>query len=246
MMIQEKFFDCDVEKAPLLQASSPRLMKYSDIPSTIETTDAVIPGDPLFNYLLESESNNHERFRDHSMRYFGMCIRVYSGVAWCVEDGRGFVAFEEHYKSRNGTEKILYGVSGIVSIIMQSLKSREKRKRGAELKKKMQNLLDTTLGKDKLKQMVELTTIAVHPKLQGKGYGTQLGKVVSAVADSKGRECFLFSSNVKANTVFYNNLRYEIIDTFTLGEDNPKWDKEPVTIALMVRKPSDGTGAFRH
>ncbi|KAI0796889.1 hypothetical protein C8Q75DRAFT_215845 [Abortiporus biennis] len=131
-----------------------------------------------------------------------------------------------------------------LSVLLQSLRSREQKKRVAEVSQKMKNSIETTLGKDRVKEMVELSTIGVYPELQGKGYGTQLAKVVSAVADAQGRECFLLSSNVKVNTVFYNNLGYETVDIFLLGEDNPKWDKEPVPVALMVRPSFQGRNKY--
>ncbi|KAI0796892.1 hypothetical protein C8Q75DRAFT_729728 [Abortiporus biennis] len=103
-------------------------------------------------------------------------------------------------------------------------------KRLAEFKDKTNDIIMSNLGQERAKEMIELSGIAVHPDLQGIGYGTQLGQV----ADSQGRESFVISSNEAANTAFYKYLGYETIATYTVGESNPAWKKPPVHLALIT------------
>ena len=51
-------------------------------------------------------------------------------------------------------------------------------------------------------------------------------------ADLKGRETFLFSSTPD-NIPFYESFGFEVIGEIKLGEDNPKWKKDPVPLPLV-------------
>lgn len=44
---------------------------------------------------------------------------------------------------------------------------------------------------------------------------------------------YLVSSNVKANTKFYNSLGFKAIAEMQLGDENPTWKKPPIVIAVV-------------
>ena len=55
-------------------------------------------------------------------------------------------------------------------------------------------------------------------------------------ADAEGRAVVLGSSNVAANTAFYNSMGYFTVDTFLLGEDDPTWDEPPFPFDVVSGK----------
>ncbi|KAH8107645.1 hypothetical protein BXZ70DRAFT_1606 [Cristinia sonorae] len=112
----------------------------------------------------------------------------------------------------------------------------EQNRRSAEFSRKMRPALEEALG-DRLASCISLDFLATLPDKQGHGYGSALCNIVTAEADARNMETFLISSNVAANTVFYNQFGFFTEKTFFLGEDDPTWKKDPVPIAIMVRGP---------
>ena len=55
----------------------------------------------------------------------------------------------------------------------------------------------------------------------------------SAQVDERGLACYLLSSDVEANTAFYNRVGYRTVKTFYLGDNNPSWNEAPVPVALV-------------
>ena len=47
------------------------------------------------------------------------------------------------------------------------------------------------------------------------------------------RGAWLSSSNVEANTRFYNALGFHTVATIFAGDSNPTWQEEPVPIAIV-------------
>ena len=44
---------------------------------------------------------------------------------------------------------------------------------------------------------------------------------------------YLISSNVKANTGFYNSVGFFTVKEVLLGDDNPAWKEPPVVFAIV-------------
>ncbi len=57
--------------------------------------------------------------------------------------------------------------------------------------------------------------------------------IFACQADAEGRDSWLASSNVAANTGFYNSLGYNTIAMFVVGEDNPTWKGSPIVVAIV-------------
>ena len=57
---------------------------------------------------------------------------------------------------------------------------------------------------------------------------------------------WLGSSNVAANTGFYNSLGFKTVEIFFLGNDNPTWTEDPIPIALVSARPVTEWGLSKH
>lgn len=102
--------------------------------------------------------------------------------------------------------------------------------------------------------MMMIGTVATLPAKQGRGYGTLLCNLVTEdvsisyqlrlfleltliglQADRRSLRLYLFSSNMKANSTFYQNLGFRSVHRFTVGEDNPAWNDPPVEVEFVGR-----------
>lgn len=57
--------------------------------------------------------------------------------------------------------------------------------------------------------------------------------IVKSQADRRCLPTYLISSNVKANTGFYNSLGFFTVKELLLGDDNPTWKEPPVVVAVV-------------
>lgn len=55
-------------------------------------------------------------------------------------------------------------------------------------------------------------------------------------ADKNNRHTWLFSSSV-TNVPFYQSHGFESVSTFTVGEKNPQWDKDPIVVTMVRSSP---------
>ena len=77
-----------------------------------------------------------------------------------------------------------------------------------------------------------LRHLATDPSRQGRGYGGALVDYMNSLADEEDRAIFLLSSNI-ANNDFYNSHGFVAVSDFSLGDNNPTWEKEPVVLTLV-------------
>ncbi|KAI0082437.1 hypothetical protein K474DRAFT_1671116 [Panus rudis PR-1116 ss-1] len=103
--------------------------------------------------------------------------------------------------------------------------------RRKEFRVKVEETEKRILG-DKVAQMFHLELACTAPDSRGHGYGTILIHKVTAKADARSLETYLWSSN-SANTSFYNSVGFWTVAEVAMGKDNPTWDKEPVMVALV-------------
>ncbi|KAL5530057.1 hypothetical protein ACEPAF_6314 [Sanghuangporus sanghuang] len=126
----------------------------------------------------------------------------------------------------------------IVSFIRNGLlwinRQQEQVKRYRELESKKRKIIENNLG-DRVKSMVYIDLFATNPESQGQGYGTALLNTVLFSADIRGRAVFLTIGNT-SNIPFYESFGFVHVTHFFLGEENPKWDKPPLVVPLMVRE----------
>jgi len=228
----EKELHKDVEKFTTdIRVTS---LEYSHIPAVMATIDAASINDPLEQYVHNTPDAEKSRLKELLQRAritARYAADVQAKKALTVDKGDAFVTFG--LPGRDTT------IHNIVSTILKRTeafdRSPEQLKRWKELKSKLSVAIEAALG-DRLKEMVSLDSLATNPKKQGRGYGTALVASVSAKADAEARSTWLCSSNI-LNTGFYESCGFTTIAEFTLGEANPTWDRPPVIIRLMERKP---------
>jgi len=104
-----------------------------------------------------------------------------------------------------------------------------------ERRKELDFKLDVAVGLalgDRVKKMWFVEELWTAPVNQGRGYGGALLDTVTAWADWDGRSTWLQSSNI-ANTEFYRKHGFKAVGTAVVGNNNPTWDGEPVTITIV-------------
>ncbi|CAL1701149.1 unnamed protein product [Somion occarium] len=224
------------EREPIV----PRLIVYGDIPTTTDTTFRTSEGDPLNHYLIDTPDS---RLRSSLLKQKWRRFRVNAmwvdftrkQTAWVIQDGKGFVGMSDPTRRRTVLDRILDPLFRKIQESQVLFYSKEQNNRLKEIQGKLRPLIKRLIG-DKQKDMFNLDVLGVDPDFQGRGYGSALVEVVTSMADAHGRDTWLVSSNVEANTGFYNRLGFFTIGEITLGEHNPTWDEPPVVVAVMKRE----------
>lgn len=135
--------------------------------------------------------------------------------------------------------------------------------RMTEFMEKMQAAVKEAVG-DRAADMLLLERLATAPAKQGRGYGTALCEALNDIvsqsrfmlyatvadtvtragqADVRGLPLYLVSSNVAANTAFYNHVGYLTVKEIYVGDNDPSWKNPPIPVALVsgpLRLPESG------
>jgi len=213
--------------------SSPQRTRHKDLPNITRTVRATAINDPLYKYISEHRVRN--RWRDKLQQVLeSMTLSKFIDhrTAWVVDSGDAFIFYSDPAKHDTRRHKLL---SYFASIIRKLTTKAEQKRRHTEFMTKMNAALKASLG-DRMKEMYYLDHLATIPAKQGRGYATTLCRVFTDEADMRGLASYLVSSNVEANTRFYNHVGFRIVKEFLLGDDNPTWKRAPVVIAIMVRE----------
>jgi N-acetylglutamate synthase-like GNAT family acetyltransferase len=91
--------------------------------------------------------------------------------------------------------------------------------------------MEKALG-SRAKEMMLLRHLATDPSCQGRGYGGALVDYMNTLADEEDLAMSLLWSNI-ANNDFYYSHGFIAIADFSLGDNNPTWEKEPVVLTLV-------------
>jgi len=221
----------------------PRLIQYDDIESACKSNDEAFKGDPLQDYFNKVGTLPPWRraLRKAIRRMlFDLFVRdmwdrwVREGTGWTIDDGDACISFTDPAKPEVGPRHPL--LKRVLLPIWKLQWTEEQMKRRLEYTAKEPKAIEEAIG-DRKSEMLYLRLIFSHPKKQGRGYGYTLGKVATDRADELSMPMYLMSSNVDANTKFYNSLGFVTAAEIIVGDNNPTWGKPPVVIALMVREP---------
>jgi len=223
--------------AETLVPPEPKRLTFGHFDAIHETIMKTLDSDPLSRYLMESEEQDRRDnvFLKAMKRLFRDIYRsqyVELNTAWTIDDGDAFVCYSDPAKPTPIAYRIL---ASVVAHLEPLMKSKEQMKRIKEVQSKLRPALKEVVeahGKD----MFCVEHLACTPAKQGRGYGTTLCKLVTEEADSRSLKTWLVSSNVKANTTFYNNLGFFNVKTIILGDENPTWKESPVKVDIMVRE----------
>lgn len=107
---------------------------------------------------------------------------------------------------------------------------------------------------DRIEEMYEIQTLGTAPEAQGKGFASALVTtitdmvgvsdeswciyltVVYVQGDADGHDVWVLTTSAYG---FYEILGFSIVGQATVGADNPKWDRDPVTLRVV-------SGAYPH
>ncbi|KAK7695768.1 hypothetical protein QCA50_000405 [Cerrena zonata] len=219
--------------------AEPRPMRLADVSRAATTNiETLVGGDPVFHYVNSTPDNRNSRLRTLWRRftYTALWINfIYKGKAWTISNGLANLGYTDNATRPSPSERIVDFVFNIIYRSPKFFNTKQQNKRYQEFGNKIEEAMKREIG-DRTATMLVLNTIATTPSKQGHGYGTALVKILNAKADSEGRTTMLISSNVKANTGFYNSLGFQTVATIFLGDD-PDWHEPPVPVAIMVREP---------
>lgn len=234
-----------VEKQPLLvwdsynagcnsQNVEPRKLRYRDIPTARASSRAAFKDDPMVDYLTDQETARTTSVRamlNAIVSVFMWAMIVHDGYGYTVDGGKACMTYLDPRQPRNPVISFVEWFSAMFPVQeREEIKTRRK-----ELGEKHDKAIKDTIG-DRKADMFYLQILFADPSTQGRGYGYALAKVATDAADAASRPIYLISSNVN-NTKFYNSVGFITIATFTLGEDNPTWDKPPVVVSVMLKEP---------
>ncbi|EKM56557.1 uncharacterized protein PHACADRAFT_253756 [Phanerochaete carnosa HHB-10118-sp] len=233
--------------APIVcEKVTPQLMQYKDVPKVYETIEKSIAADPLDRYMSNTPDNHKKTKRwkagRKAMIYLQWYKAIYDEAAWTVNRGESLIGLGDPTRKESPLDKVLGSLFvQLIKGIRDLAESKEQRKRSTEFMNKAMNTAKEVLG-DRTTKMIEVSGLATTPERQGRGYATALAHLATDLADARGVQSWLMSSNT-INRGFYHELGFEIVATFYVGNDNPTWNEPPVPIDIMVREPKGASSS---
>ncbi|KIP08590.1 hypothetical protein PHLGIDRAFT_117096 [Phlebiopsis gigantea 11061_1 CR5-6] len=216
----------------------PERMRYGHIACAADASMANLTDDPLVVYISDGPQEGGGgllRAVQKSANSYAWWREVEHEVAWTIH-GDSFIIFhstrDDKERMKTPLDKIL---RFLVSRLIGMFPEQETSKRHAEFASKREAAISASLG-DEVHNMVYIDNLITMREARGRGYASALVHMVTELADKEGRGAWLVSSNI-ANERFYNSLGFTTVERFTVGENNPAWDKPPVPIDIMTRKP---------
>ncbi|EIM88054.1 uncharacterized protein STEHIDRAFT_138518 [Stereum hirsutum FP-91666 SS1] len=234
-----------VKARPMRYDESDESDNPADIPRGVQTWKDAFATDGLQKYIRDtpdatgwrkvlSDFSRNTRIRKELL--YNIYRRPVS-VAWTVEDGAAWALGNHEFLPQEG---LLYILNRLLDQIIRRLYTPDQIERGNELTEKIARTLNSQLG-DNIHHFYSLDGLCTAPEVQGRGYGSALVRAVVSQADKDNRHTWLFSSSV-TNVPFYQSHGFEAVSTFTVGEKNPQWDKDPIVVTMMIRPPKGGDG----
>lgn len=220
--------DCDSQKA------EPQKMRYRDILTVRASKKAAFKDDPMVEYLTDQETTTKSSLRAMLNTIFAIfmwILIVRDGYGYTIDGGKGCMTYLDPRQPRN---PVLSIVERFVAMF-RFQETEEIKRRRQELGEKHAKAIKDALGNRKA-DMFYLERLWVDPATQGRGYGYSLAKVATDAADAASRPIYLDSSNIN-NTKFYNSVGFATVATFTIGDDNPTWNKPPIVLSIMLKEP---------
>jgi len=218
-------------------------LRYEYASSAADSTRAAFDDDPLHNYLRGSAKDERRLrgiYKTNTTLQLVIAIRSREKMVFTVADGEANVIGTRSKSESGGSspvDELIQRIGRVYSTILgKVILSKEQKKRFKEVTLKLEDVVKNTLG-EKVDDMLYVDLLATSPTSQGKGYGSALVAAVTSMADLQNRTTFLLSSNIR-NTAFYNSCGFTTVASAVIGDSNPSWNASPVTVPLMVRKPS--------
>ncbi|KAI0086666.1 hypothetical protein BDY19DRAFT_340758 [Irpex rosettiformis] len=214
-----------------------RQLRIGETLKAVRTKQAAMTNDPLQLYLRNTPDADtsyfHQAWSTYSAAEFSLAI--HKGLAWTVGDSFAVMIYEPADEAKGIVGKLVGRILSLYgSYFTPQVISEIQRRRRRECLSKFEKMVEETLG-EKKKSMYYLALLMTRPEQQGRGYGSALVKLMTAFADTHGRESWLLSSNIK-NTAFYNSLGFITKAQVAVGDQDPDWTGPPVVVSLMIRE----------
>lgn len=218
--------------------SATGFLEDRDAPKAAAAWDQAFEDDPVIAYIRADVKESRRRF----IRRQGALTLVLHGwirtrVAITVDHGASVVIamLPEASFPRGLKENAIDCLVQDAFHFASQYKTREQRKREREFHRKMNPVIAEKIGHRK-NSMIFVPLVFTAPESQGHGYASALLRKIGHIADLSDRACWLQSSNT-ANEPFYNSHGFVTVGETLLGDDNPRWDGDPIPVQLMVREP---------
>ncbi|GBE83447.1 hypothetical protein SCP_0504960 [Sparassis crispa] len=217
-----------------------KLLNYNEIPQAIETGVRACEEDSLFRYLIYDTQNADKRCRRQRywlFYYLGIATAVHHREALTIDRGNSLVILRPAPNSRKDTlfDRTWKPVHTLVVRFLMAFDTKIQKERHAEFTRKLTITLKDTIA-DRIYDMMWLDGESTARDKQGLGYDFMLVGYAAGKADILGRAIWSCSYSTR-RTELYEKFGFLTVGEFTVGEDNPTWDKPPVLIRVMVRQP---------
>ncbi|KAJ3525237.1 hypothetical protein NMY22_g10662 [Coprinellus aureogranulatus] len=191
-------------------------------------------GDPLMEYQRAGRKESPATIKS-KRRVFAVALHAWirSKIVITVKQGASLVVCEVPAGGRKSARaRILdWFVTTMFRSFGKLVRDPEFRKRKKEYDTKIRAAIADKIG-DRAKAMIYVDLVVTAPEWQGHGFASALLLKVTRLADLLGDACWLVSSNI-ANEGFYNSHGFKGVSDIILGDNNPAWDKDPVTVRLV-------------
>ncbi|KAH8114443.1 hypothetical protein DFH11DRAFT_216918 [Phellopilus nigrolimitatus] len=224
-----------------VRATEPQieLLKISKLGKSQNTTAEAFKDDPFYKYTRNTPSWLTKRLVK-GLWWTILARATLTGFAYTVNDGDAVLLIVPP-PADSPTPPLLKRIFDRILASLQTLLFRlcplQILKREREFQETMQKVVDGTFA-ERAKEMIYVDWLAASPSCQGRGYGSALLRIVTDMADAKGRAVYLVSS-CASHTPFYNRFGFVTVTETTLGADNPTWKEKPIVMPLMVREPKE-------
>lgn len=231
----------DSSSSEKLAVPVPRPIRLLDIPNIVHSKELSSAKDPLRHWSRDTPDFHGNPLHDLSWRaesYTTWAQFAAKGWGFTVDHGDAAVGYLPAKKTWSILDRMINSaIGGIFGVVYRFTLTSQQKTRGRELTRKLNRALEEAL-RGREDDMVCLRILYTTPARQGRGYASALVREVTKIADEQRRSTQLLSSNI-ANTEFYNSVGFVEKGRFTVGEDDPTWKEDPVTVSLMVRELPD-------
>ncbi|KAL1944251.1 hypothetical protein VTO73DRAFT_3436 [Trametes versicolor] len=238
-MASERYsFAAVSEKAPLLgekkagiyQKIEVKPMRYADIPRSVDNVQKIMHDEAMMEYLISADT------------------APFFETRWKLKNSINFadgISQRRMLTVNRGDSQLKYGLPGNtktgriyawLAYFVRLSDPPEVKKRWKECFEKIEALTQSAFG-DKVEVMYELQSLATAPEAQGKGFASALVTTVTDMGDADGHDVWVLTTSAYK---FYETLGFSIVGEETIGASNPKWDREPVTLRVMLRPANAG------
>ncbi|KAI0728646.1 hypothetical protein C8Q72DRAFT_917452 [Fomitopsis betulina] len=209
----------------------PELLTYGDLQHTVDCSVRANRDDPAGHYLDDTPDYHGPPSR----RDKRATVVMYFSFSDCIRRREAWTIY-------HGDSLMTLWLNNIIARVIKTTLSaytltytKEQLKRRKELRDKLVPAIEKALG-SRVPELISLDGLSTAPERQGLGYAGSLVNQLAAMADTQSRGIWLLTNLY--TTGFYAHFGFIVVGSFSLGDDNPTWEKGPVILCLMLREPT--------